>query len=65
MTSRQGPSVVLRFCFRKVLWRSEQGQTVSEYTFVLAVVLLLAVTALHYIGTQAFNLFQRVGTSLH
>jgi len=65
VTSRQGPGVVLRFCFRRVLWRSERGQTVSEYTFILAVVLLLAVTALHYIGTQAVNLFQRVGNSLH
>jgi Flp pilus assembly pilin Flp len=56
--------VVKRFDFRKVLWRSEQGQTVSEYTFVLAVVFLIAVTALHYIGAQALAVFGRVANYL-
>jgi hypothetical protein len=60
----KGPSVVKRLDFRKVLWRSEQGQTVSEYTFVLAVVLLIAVTALHYIGAQALDVFSRVANYL-
>jgi NO-binding membrane sensor protein with MHYT domain len=31
----------------------------------MAVLVLLAVTALHYIGAQAFTVFQQVGNSLH
>ncbi|MBS1853147.1 MAG: Flp family type IVb pilin [Acidobacteria bacterium] len=50
--------------FRQGFWRQEQGQDVAEYAVMLAVILAIAVAAIHMIGSNANNVFSSVASSL-
>jgi Flp pilus assembly pilin Flp len=50
--------------FLKTLWSSEEGQDVAEYSIMLAVILVIAVGTVRLIGSNAGNVFSRVGSSI-
>lgn len=46
------------------LWSDEEGQDVAEYSVMLAVILVIIVSAIRLIGTNAGNVFSQVGSSI-
>jgi Flp pilus assembly pilin Flp len=46
------------------LWSNEEGQDVAEYSVMLAVILVIIVSAIRLIGTNAGNVFSQVGSSI-
>ena len=50
--------------FLKRLWSDEQGQDIAEYAVMLAVILVIVVGTVRLIGSNANNVFSRVGSSL-
>lgn len=50
--------------FLRKLWSDEQGQDIAEYAVMLAVILVIVVGTVRLIGSNANNVFSRVGSSL-
>jgi Flp pilus assembly pilin Flp len=46
------------------LWSNEEGQDVAEYSVMLAVILVIIVSAIRLIGTNAGTVFSQVGSSI-
>jgi Flp pilus assembly pilin Flp len=46
------------------LRRDEEGQGLTEYALILVFVMVVAVLALTFLGTQVSNLLSMVGTSI-
>ena len=44
---------------------SEEGQGVSEYALLVALIVLVVVTAVHLIGINAEHVIDRVNDALH
>jgi hypothetical protein len=45
--------------------RREEGQGVSEYAIIMALLLLIVVTTIHAIGMNAQQVIDKVNTALH
>lgn len=45
--------------------RAEEGQGVSEYAIIMALLLLIVVTTVHAIGMNAQQVIDKVNTALH
>jgi Flp pilus assembly pilin Flp len=54
---------VIQYLVSKVL-SSEEGQDVAEYSMMLAVILVIAISAIKLIGSNAGNVFSRVGSAI-
>jgi Flp pilus assembly pilin Flp len=50
--------------FLQKLWSDEQGQDIAEYAVMLAVILVIVVGTVRLIGSNANNVFSKVGSSL-
>jgi Flp pilus assembly pilin Flp len=46
------------------LWNDEQGQDISEYAVMLAVILVIVVGTIRLIGSNANNVFSQVGSAI-
>jgi len=46
------------------LWSNEEGQDVTEYAVMLAVVLVIVASTVRLIGANASNVFSQVGSSI-
>jgi Flp pilus assembly pilin Flp len=46
------------------LWSDEEGQDVAEYSVMLAVILVIIVSAIRLIGMNAGNVFSQVGSAI-
>jgi Flp pilus assembly pilin Flp len=46
------------------LWSNEEGQDVAEYSVMLAVILVIIVSAIRLIGNNAGNVFSQVGSAI-
>lgn len=46
------------------LWSDEEGQDIAEYSVMLAVVLVIVVSAVRLIGSNAGNVFSQVGSAI-
>ncbi len=47
-----------------MLWSNEEGQDIAEYSVMLAVILVIIVSAIRLIGNNAGNVFSQVGSSI-
>jgi Flp pilus assembly pilin Flp len=50
--------------FLRTLWSNEEGQDIAEYAVMLAVILVIVVGTVRLNGSNANNVFSRVGSSL-
>ncbi len=50
--------------FLRTLWSNDEGQDIAEYAVMLAVILVIVVGTVRLIGSNANNVFSRVGSSL-
>ena len=50
--------------FLDTLWSNEEGQAVAEYSVMLAVILVIVVSTVRLIGSNAGNVFSMVGSSI-
>jgi Flp pilus assembly pilin Flp len=48
----------------KALWSNEEGQDVAEYAVMLAVIVVIVVSTVRLIGTNAGNVFSQVGSAI-
>jgi Flp pilus assembly pilin Flp len=46
------------------LWREEDGQDIAEYAVMLAVILVIVVSTVRLIGSNASNVFSNVASSM-
>ena len=46
------------------LWSNEEGQDVAEYAVMLAVIVVIVVSTVRLIGTNAGNVFSLVGSAI-
>jgi Flp pilus assembly pilin Flp len=46
------------------LWSSEEGQDIAEYAVMLAVILVIVVSTVRLIGSNAGNVFSQVGSAI-
>ncbi len=46
------------------LWPNEEGQDVAEYSVMLAVILVIVVSTVRLIGSNAGNVFSQVGSAI-
>jgi Flp pilus assembly pilin Flp len=46
------------------LWLNEEGQDVAEYSVMLAVILVIVVSTVRLIGSNAGNVFSQVGSAI-
>ena len=46
------------------LWSNEEGQDVAEYSVMLAVILVIVVSTVKLIGSNAGNVFSQVGSAI-
>ncbi len=46
------------------LWSKDEGQDVAEYSMMLAVILVIIVSAFRLIGVNAGNVFSQVGSTI-
>jgi Flp pilus assembly pilin Flp len=46
------------------LWSNEEGQDVAEYAVMLAVILVIVVSTVKLIGSNAGNVFSQVGSAM-
>jgi pilus assembly protein Flp/PilA len=53
---------VVRFCLTSV--RREEGQTMTEYGVLLALIAVVVIVALLFLGPQIANTFSFVGSKL-
>ncbi len=54
---------IMRYVLDK-LWSDEEGQDIAEYSVMLAVVLVIVVSAVRLIGSNAGNVFSQVGSAI-
>jgi Flp pilus assembly pilin Flp len=47
------------------LWRDDQAQDIAEYAVMLAVLLVLIVSTVRLIGSNASTVFSSTGSALH
>ena len=47
------------------LGRDEQGQGVSEYAMILVLIVLIVVSVVHAIGSNAQQVIDKVNTAIH
>jgi len=50
--------------FWRDVWLDEEGQDIAEYAVMLAVILVIVVGTVRFIGSNANNVFSQVGSSL-
>jgi len=50
--------------FLKRLWLNDEGQDVAEYSVMLAVILVIVVSTVRLIGSNAGNVFSTVGSAI-
>jgi Flp pilus assembly pilin Flp len=50
--------------FLNKLWSDEAGEDVAEYSVMLAVILVIVVSVVRLIGTNAGNVFSQVGSAI-
>jgi Flp pilus assembly pilin Flp len=50
--------------FLQKLWSNEEGEDVAEYSVMLAVVLVIVVSTVRLIGSNAGNVFSTVGSAI-
>ncbi len=48
----------------KILWSNEEGQDVAEYAMMLAVILVIVLSTVRLIGSNAGNVFSLVGSAI-
>jgi Flp pilus assembly pilin Flp len=48
----------------KTLWSNEEGQDIAEYAVMLAVMLVIVVSTVRLIGSNAGNVFSMVGSAI-
>jgi Flp pilus assembly pilin Flp len=48
----------------KMLWSNEEGQDVAEYAVMLAVMLVIVISTVRLIGSNASNVFSLVGSAI-
>ena len=46
------------------LWSNEEGQDIAEYAVMLAVILVIVVSTVRLIGSNAGNVFSEVGSTI-
>lgn len=46
------------------LWNNDEGQDIAEYALMLAVILILVITTVSAIGTNANTIFSKVADTL-
>jgi Flp pilus assembly pilin Flp len=46
------------------LWNDESGQDIAEYAVMLAVILVIVVSTVRLIGSNANNVFSSVGSAI-
>lgn len=54
---------VIQYLVTKV-FLSDEGQDVAEYSMMLAVILVIAISAIKLIGSNAGNVFSQVGSTI-
>jgi Flp pilus assembly pilin Flp len=47
-----------------LLWSNEEGQDIAEYAVMLAVILVIVVSTVRLIGSNASNVFSNVGSAI-
>lgn len=50
--------------FLQQLWNDEHGQDIAEYAVMLAVILVIVVGTIRLIGSNANNVFSKVGSAI-
>jgi Flp pilus assembly pilin Flp len=50
--------------FLRTLWFRDEGQDIAEYAVMLAVILMLVVSTIRLVGSNASNAFSNVASSL-
>ena len=50
--------------FLSKLWSDEAGQDIAEYSVMLAVILVIVVSTVRLIGSNAGNVFSQVGSAI-
>jgi Flp pilus assembly pilin Flp len=50
--------------FLRTLWTDEEGQDIAEYSVMLAVILIIVVSTVRLIGSNAGNVFSNVGSAI-
>ena len=50
--------------FLQKLWSNEEGEDVAEYSVMLAVILVIVVSTVRLIGSNAGNVFSQVGSAI-
>lgn len=50
--------------FLSALWAEDEGQDVAEYSVMLAVILIIVVSTVRLIGSNAGHLFSQVGSAI-
>jgi Flp pilus assembly pilin Flp len=50
--------------FLNKLWSDEEGQDIAEYSVMLAVILVIVVSTVRLIGSNAGNVFSQVGSAI-
>jgi Flp pilus assembly pilin Flp len=50
--------------FLRTLWSVEEGQDIAEYSVMLAVILIIVVSTVRLIGSNAGNVFSNVGSAI-
>ena len=53
----------MRYILRE-MWLPDEGQDIAEYAVMLAVILVLVVTTVRLVGSNANNAFSNVASSL-
>jgi Flp pilus assembly pilin Flp len=54
----------LKALWLNTLWSNEEGQDVAEYAVMLAVIVVIVVSTVRLIGTNAGNVFSQVGSAI-
>jgi Flp pilus assembly pilin Flp len=55
---------ILNNPWSKTLWSNEEGQDVAEYAVMLAVMLVIVISTVRLIGSNASNVFSLVGSAI-
>ena len=50
--------------FLRTLWSDEEGQDIAEYSVMLAVILIIVVSTVRLIGSNAGNVFSNVASAI-
>jgi Flp pilus assembly pilin Flp len=50
--------------FLSKLWSDQEGQDIAEYSVMLAVILVIVVSTVRLIGSNAGNVFSLVGSAI-